>query len=415
MENGFESIELDGALELQSTEPLKIRGIAVTPGDYLYKTAEGVVKKIRLTAENVKEIAYQLAGKDFLDTHDEDSLGAVAGTVTKGEYYDNPPRAEFEADVISPHYIALFRAGKIKAFSIGLGFKNKVIDGVNTAISVIVNHLSPVKNPQDKQARLLTLLNQQVEGGEMDGDEGELDLAKWTRAFINDLPDSAFAVIEPAYKSGKTDNKNARHLPHHGADGKVDLSHLRNALARMNQIKPVTDSITADALRRQAKKHLTAHAKKLLPTSQWAKGAMSVEKEEIQALTLEEIKDHPEVIALNEKIEGLEKEKTELTGKLQAAEQALSEIQEAQKLELANQIVEAEKSAGKDVDDKRAEELKQLNLEQLEAKLAETKEWLALVKPEPDVKSAAGSEEADEEWSKLSLAEKIRKAGGLKT
>lgn len=72
--------------------------------------------------------------------------------------------------------------------------------------------------------------------------------AKWTRAFINDLPNSSFAYVEPCY--GKTtDNKNARHLPFRDAGGKVDLPHLRNALARVNQIKPVcSDTNKATAI-----------------------------------------------------------------------------------------------------------------------------------------------------------------------
>ncbi len=94
--------------------------------------------------------------------------------------------------------------------------------------------------------------------------------AKWTTAYINDLPDAAFAVIEPAYKKGETQDKRARHLPHHGPgvkdpndDETVDLPHLRNALARVNQIQPITDSITAEELRQKALAHLQAHAKRL--------------------------------------------------------------------------------------------------------------------------------------------------------
>jgi len=94
--------------------------------------------------------------------------------------------------------------------------------------------------------------------------------AQWTRAYINDLPNSCFAVIEPAYKSGKTDNKACRHLPHKDESGKIDLPHLRAALGRMNQIKPITDSITTDALRAQAKRVLVPLAKRYLPGSQWA-------------------------------------------------------------------------------------------------------------------------------------------------
>jgi hypothetical protein len=84
--------------------------------------------------------------------------------------------------------------------------------------------------------------------------------AEWTAAYINDLPDSSFAVIEPAYPE-KTQDKQCRHLPYKDKDGTVDLDHLRNALARMNQIEPVTDSITTDDLRAKAQSVLIAAAK----------------------------------------------------------------------------------------------------------------------------------------------------------
>lgn len=101
---------------------------------------------------------------------------------------------------------------------------------------------------------------------DFDGEELPEDVKGWTRAFINSLPDAAFAVIEPAYKRGETKNKNARHLPHHKASVKspdenssIDLSHYRNALARANQIQPVTDSISTEELRRRAQAHLNKH------------------------------------------------------------------------------------------------------------------------------------------------------------
>jgi hypothetical protein len=83
---------------------------------------------------------------------------------------------------------------------------------------------------------------------------------EWTAAYINDLPDSSFATIEPAYPE-KTQDKQCRHLPYKDKDGTVDLPHLRNALARMDQIQPVTDSITIDELRAKAQKVLIAAAK----------------------------------------------------------------------------------------------------------------------------------------------------------
>lgn len=87
---------------------------------------------------------------------------------------------------------------------------------------------------------------------------------KWTTKYINSLPNSAFIIIEPAYTSGKTDNKNARHLPYKDDAGKVDLPHLRNALARCGQLKPVTDSISQDSLRSKACKKAQSLGKKHL-------------------------------------------------------------------------------------------------------------------------------------------------------
>ncbi|MEA3340233.1 MAG: hypothetical protein U9R15_09730 [Chloroflexota bacterium] len=93
----------------------------------------------------------------------------------------------------------------------------------------------------------------------------EKDLAKkWTTKYINSLPNSAFIIVEPAYRKGKIDNKNARHLPYKDANGEVDLPHLRNALARCNQIKAVTDSITTDSLRSKACSKAKSLAKKHL-------------------------------------------------------------------------------------------------------------------------------------------------------
>lgn len=58
----------------------------------------------------------------------------------------------------------------------------------------------------------------------------------WTQKEMDELPDSSFAYIS----AGGT--KADRHLPYKDADGKVDLPHLRNALARLDQ----TDISDAD-------------------------------------------------------------------------------------------------------------------------------------------------------------------------
>lgn len=97
------------------------------------------------------------------------------------------------------------------------------------------------------------------------------DNAAWTRKFINDLPNAAFAVVEKGYKEGG--NKSARHLPHHGKSVKkatentsIDLPHYRNSLARVNQIKSVLGTESDSALRKKAARHLEVHRSVLKKT-----------------------------------------------------------------------------------------------------------------------------------------------------
>jgi len=82
----------------------------------------------------------------------------------------------------------------------------------------------------------------------------------WTRKYINDLPDSAFAIILPGGhkdSEGKTVPRSLRKFPHHNAEGRIDLPHLRNANARLPQ-----SDLTAEQ-KEQAMRHLAAHKKKL--------------------------------------------------------------------------------------------------------------------------------------------------------
>jgi HK97 family phage prohead protease len=62
--------------------------------------------------------------------------------------------------------------------------------------------------------------------------------AEWDAAYINDLPDSAFACIDAGGEKdedGRTVPRSMRHYPHHNAAGEVDRPHLANALAREAQ------------------------------------------------------------------------------------------------------------------------------------------------------------------------------------
>lgn len=79
-------------------------------------------------------------------------------------------------------------------------------------------------------------------GGEGKAAEEATDMegekATWNTAAVNDLPDSSFLYVEAGGgkdKEGKTKPRSLRHFPYKDAGGKVDIPHLRNALARIPQ------------------------------------------------------------------------------------------------------------------------------------------------------------------------------------
>ncbi len=92
-----------------------------------------------------------------------------------------------------------------------------------------------------------------IEAGLLSADDFK---AEWTAAYVNNLPDSAFAVILPGGEKdsdGKTTPRSLRKLPHHAASGKLDMAHLRNAMSR----EPQTDM--PDAMHGKAHSHLQGH------------------------------------------------------------------------------------------------------------------------------------------------------------
>jgi hypothetical protein len=125
-----------------------------------------------------------------------------------------------------------------------------------------------VVDETQNQAKRIDWLSKKIEQMEMSLEafriQRDLEMeqaATWTTQFINSLPNSSFAVCE---KCSAT-NKNGRHLPYKDGSGKVDLPHLRNALARMNQIVAVCSGENSADLRARAKAKLSPLAKKHFP------------------------------------------------------------------------------------------------------------------------------------------------------
>lgn len=61
---------------------------------------------------------------------------------------------------------------------------------------------------------------------------------QWTAKYVDSLPDSSFAFIDPGGKrdsEGKTKPRSLRHFPYKDANGKLDEAHVRNAVSRVPQ------------------------------------------------------------------------------------------------------------------------------------------------------------------------------------
>jgi HK97 family phage prohead protease len=109
------------------------------------------------------------------------------------------------------------------------------------------------------------------QGEDLMGDETR---AQWTTAYVNNLPDSAFLYVElggSKDSDGKTTPRSLRHFPYKDANGKVDLPHLRNALARIPQSN----------LPASVKATLTAKAQKILAANTDQKNAARPPRNEL--------------------------------------------------------------------------------------------------------------------------------------
>jgi hypothetical protein len=101
--------------------------------------------------------------------------------------------------------------------------------------------MAPTGTDNSAQQRLVALRVGEISLVDHPANEEEFLLvqkATWSGAFVNDLPDNSFLYIEPNGKKdadGKTVPRSLRHFPVKDGDGKVDLPHLRNSLARIPQ------------------------------------------------------------------------------------------------------------------------------------------------------------------------------------
>jgi hypothetical protein len=99
--------------------------------------------------------------------------------------------------------------------------------------------------PQDYYTRLAEM-EREMESSRPKGSRGDMrENKQWTTAYKNRLPDSAFLWVGPG---GEKDEQNRTHplhlrsLPYKDAQGRVDLPHLRNAIARLPVTRDIPES-----------------------------------------------------------------------------------------------------------------------------------------------------------------------------
>lgn len=106
--------------------------------------------------------------------------------------------------------------------------------------------------------------------------------AVWTTAQQNKFPDSSFAMVckGGTKKGGITTPKSLRKLVYKDANGKIDLPHVRNALARVNQVQcggKVISKKLQDKIRTRLQKAL-AQGKKALKSISYSRTITGVSR-----------------------------------------------------------------------------------------------------------------------------------------
>lgn len=168
--------------------------------------------------------------------------------------------AYVRAAIVEPTAIKLLDLGVYKDFSVGIAEAPLYSDpsapggrlGKAGDPDGWINEISLVDTGSNKNAHLTIVKRaKRTEPPELVmeiigyvGEEGTLtkslrskvQKAEWSTAYVNDLPDSSFAFVEPGGEKdeeGKTTPRSLRHFPYKDKDGTLDPPHVRNALARL--------------------------------------------------------------------------------------------------------------------------------------------------------------------------------------
>ncbi|RLC71306.1 MAG: hypothetical protein DRI26_05400 [Chloroflexi bacterium] len=192
--------------------------------------------------EELQKAAHTLAGAPLLLDH----IIPIDGKVLGAHYEDGA--IEYIAEINDPQILDLIRKGEIKHCSVEYDWSS--LENVNGVApkGLQFTGLALLKNfqPGDpettvepwemiisklKEAKSISRLNTKKEWEKTKESE-------WDTEYINNLPDDAFAYIEPGGEKdeqGKTVPRSLRHFPYKNAQGNLDHDHIVNGLARLGQ------------------------------------------------------------------------------------------------------------------------------------------------------------------------------------
>jgi hypothetical protein len=234
-----------------ANKPFTIRGVLL---------AEGLWKGVKFSYDNFKKIAQMFVGIPLLKDHGHTKeFGKFQGGEVKRVIpNDNLRCLEFEAEVSSEDFAKLIKSGQVDAVSPKANWR--VNDQVYPPEMVDCNEAIELSLTNSPVCTFCSIFNMEMSMFKenlntetdsiiaMEDEKGPIEyteFAVWTSAYVNDLPNSSFAYIESGGKndaSGKTVPRSLRHLPYKDANGKVDLPHVRNALARLDGTQ-IPDSV----------------------------------------------------------------------------------------------------------------------------------------------------------------------------
>lgn len=317
---------LDGNISVSADGRNLIRGEALHPIK-TFHPEEWPSVRVYLDEELAKATE-TLIGKPLLLDH----AYLLDGKVLDARYEDGA--IKYVAELNEPEIIEKIRDGRIRHVSVECDWGSlERVNGVAPR-NIEFTGLSLLERLAPGDPKASVSLWEGVIARLRDGQSAFAEMV-WTRKYINDLPDDAFAIILPGGEKdeeGKTRPRSLRKFPHHRADGSIDLPHLRNANARVSQ------SGLTEEQKRQAQEHLDRH-KKALGIGEFAKESREPFKHVWKEQEIEfNVAPEP---TLDDLIESIENVVEQIEDRFEAIESKLSQNKEAEeKQTLARELAE---------------------------------------------------------------------------